>query len=467
MKKKELLYRAVGGLDDGTVNDAMKHEAEKRDHSRLFTVLEGAAIVAVVCGLAVLSLLMLKISGPNVKNDPDPVSTPVTAVDGETEDTNGTVTENKTETDTDGAPFYALNAEQTYEKYGIVSFVADVNMDNLFDGKYIYAGYWSIQSADMNTISRYEYPNSKSLQIACTDPLCTHTDGSCPFYGANPFDFACYEGKMYFVTSYNEIRCYDSETNKSVKLFGNCQRTNAMFFKYDGNLYLHYNEYRGEPEGSPATKKFVMITPDGNITELGQLDWDDLYSDFGIIYKDKYYVDYKPEDGGIRVLLRDIKTGGTKTAAVIECSSKMNTDDNSMSYMLYGDQLLVRVKHYEVWLVDLKTGEKRLVFTPHYDIYGTYKAWCLFSQRCCMWHEPRQNESDPLILHVLFPNTGEEMTYDLSKAVYDATGDTIPLDLYILDMANSAVRLRKTINDRSHVIYEIDLENGNARKIAE
>ena len=57
MKKKELLYRAVGGLDDGTVNDAMKHEAEKRDHSRLFTVLEGAAIVAVVCGLAVLSLL--------------------------------------------------------------------------------------------------------------------------------------------------------------------------------------------------------------------------------------------------------------------------------------------------------------------------------------------------------------------------------------------------------------------------
>ena len=84
-----------------------------------------------------------------------------------------------------------------------------------------------------------------------------------------------------------------------------------------------------------------------------------------------------------------------------------------------------------------------------------------------MWHEPRQNESDPLILHVLFPNTGEEMTYDLSKAVYDATGDTIPLDLYILDMANSAVRLRKTINDRSHVIYEIDLENGNARKIAE
>lgn len=65
MKKKELLYRAVGGLDDGTINDAMKHEAEKRDHSRLFTVLEGAAIVAVVCGLITFSFVLMKFAGPN------------------------------------------------------------------------------------------------------------------------------------------------------------------------------------------------------------------------------------------------------------------------------------------------------------------------------------------------------------------------------------------------------------------
>ncbi|MBO4868523.1 MAG: hypothetical protein J5585_02295 [Clostridia bacterium] len=68
MKKKELLYRAVGGLDDKTVNDAIEYKAEKRDHSRLFAVLEGAAIVAVVCGLVALSLVLMKIAGP--KTDP-------------------------------------------------------------------------------------------------------------------------------------------------------------------------------------------------------------------------------------------------------------------------------------------------------------------------------------------------------------------------------------------------------------
>ena len=68
MKKKELLYRAVGNLDDGTVNDAMEHEVECRDHSRLFAVLEGVAIVAVVCGLIAFSFVLMKFAGP--KNDP-------------------------------------------------------------------------------------------------------------------------------------------------------------------------------------------------------------------------------------------------------------------------------------------------------------------------------------------------------------------------------------------------------------
>ena len=68
MKKKELLYRAVGNLDDGTVNDAMEHEVECRDHSRLFAVLEGVAIVAVVCGLIAFSFVLMKFAGE--KTDP-------------------------------------------------------------------------------------------------------------------------------------------------------------------------------------------------------------------------------------------------------------------------------------------------------------------------------------------------------------------------------------------------------------
>ena len=463
--KSDDLYKAMGNIDDKIIKDAEAYQAEKREHPHLRAVFYGIGVAALICSFFVLSFVLLKVSGP--RTDP--------ATSGE-ESTVQTETETKQETetgaDTDGTPFYAFNAEQTYEKYGIVSFIFDVNMDNFFDGrKYIYAGNFS--GEDTTSIHRFEYPDTSTLEFACTDPLCTHNDSSCPFYGANPLAFACYEGKMYFVTSYNEVRCYDPETNKCVKLFGRCQRNNAIFLKYDGNLYLHYNEYQNKTDvnESPATKKFVMITPDGKVTELGQLDWSSLYSDFGLIYKDKYYVDYKREDGRIRVLLRNIKTGETDTAAVIECSRIRETDIYciSMSYMLYGDQLLVRLNYGEktdIWLIDLKTGEKRLVCTPDSKTYTT-KAWCLFSQRCCMWHEPRQSESDPLILHVLFPKTGEEITYDLSKMVYDATGDKIPLDLYIFDMANSAVRLRKTIGEWARVIYEIDLENGNVRKITE
>ena len=81
-----------------------------------------------------------------------------------------------------------------------------------------------------------------------------------------------------------------------------------------------------------------------------------------------------------------------------------------------------------------------------------------------MWHEPRLQEDDPLILHVLFPHTGQEKTYDLSKTVKESTGEDIPLDAYIMDNAYSAVRLRTVINERSYIFCEIDLENGNVRK---
>ena len=145
--------------------------------------------------------------------------------------------------------------------------------------------------------------------------------------------------------------------------------------------------------------------------------------------------------------------------------------------MLYGDKLLLKVKFLkytdgqmrerqtDFWLVDLVTGDKRLICTPDYDVYGHKYINCLFSQKCIIWQEPRKKESNPLILHVLFPYTGEEKTYDLSKTVYDATGDTIPFDVWINDMLNSAIRLRILgKNERLYDLYLIDLENGNVRK---
>jgi hypothetical protein len=64
----------------------------------------------------------------------------------------------------------------------------------------------------------------------------------------------------------------------------------------------------------------------------------------------------------------------------------------------------------------------------------------------------------------LFPYTGDEKTYDLSKMVYDATGDTIPLDVWITDMVNSAIRLRLKNNYKLLDLYLIDLENGSVYK---
>ena len=96
MKKKELLYRAVGDLDDRTVNDAIEHKTEKRDHSRRFVLLEAAAIVAVVCGMIALSVVLLKLSGPKTPADSGAASgeeTAETTVTEETADTSDTSAE--------------------------------------------------------------------------------------------------------------------------------------------------------------------------------------------------------------------------------------------------------------------------------------------------------------------------------------------------------------------------------------
>lgn len=73
MKKKDLLYKAMGEIKDGMVSDAAEYEAEKRDFSRLRTALEAVAVVAVACGFVVLSVVLTKVSGP--KTDPAAVGT--------------------------------------------------------------------------------------------------------------------------------------------------------------------------------------------------------------------------------------------------------------------------------------------------------------------------------------------------------------------------------------------------------
>lgn len=370
--------------------------------------------------------------------------------------------------------FFALNRQDSYEKYGMLSFspVPEANMDNTYDGLNMYS--YSIIGEGTSTLCQYVYPDTSTNTKVCKDPLCNHK-GGCPFYNVTMI-IACYEGKIYFNTQNGNIYVYDVTEGKRSKLLENTVM--PRFIKYGGKLYLQYLK---ELTDFNMTMTYCEISPSGEITELGQLS--DINTNFGIIYNDEYYIDYQTEikgDKGILyVLKRDIKTGAVSTAAAIETSRNTNKFDDLPvnSCMLYGDKLLVDVRYLRMvkkgvsneiqedfFLVDLISGENRLICTPDFSVYGSYYVRCLFSQKCIVWYEPRKKESNPIILHVLFPYTGEEKTYDLSKMVYDATGDTIPLDVWITDMVNSAIRLQLVKNDKLYDLYLIDLENGSVYK---
>lgn len=68
MKNNYKLYEAMGNIDDKIIRETEAYQAQKKDRSRLFTALEAVAVVAVVCGFVVLSMVLTKISGP--KTDP-------------------------------------------------------------------------------------------------------------------------------------------------------------------------------------------------------------------------------------------------------------------------------------------------------------------------------------------------------------------------------------------------------------
>ena len=374
--------------------------------------------------------------------------------------------------------FYGLSSKDAYNKYGIMSFTYDFNLDNLFDGKYLYGTYLlHNEKGELTgaTLGRYEYPNEEEIVTVCSDPLCNHLTSSCPLFGCVGVIVACYEGKIYYSTSNGDLCCYDEKTNKKEVIKNGCQ--SPHFFKYDGYLYLIYSEETSEFE---HIKKFLKILPSGELNELGQLD--NYFSSFGVIYQDKYYIDYKPEitaenKGKVIILKTDINTGSANNITEIECKCDVYGIDQSVTFMIYGNKLLLKMNYItneikakdrknitEIWMIDLKSGEKQLICTSDVKTYGTNNAFCLYSDKCIMWCDQRTEEETPLILHVLFPFTGEEKSYDISKMVYDKTGDTISVDAYTNSIVKSAVVFKKYINNKDVTIYQVDLENGNVYK---
>lgn len=64
MKKKEAIYRAIGGVSEDKVADAYLNTSEKQKNNVLRKVFAGIGVAALVCSFFVLSFVLLKVSGP-------------------------------------------------------------------------------------------------------------------------------------------------------------------------------------------------------------------------------------------------------------------------------------------------------------------------------------------------------------------------------------------------------------------
>lgn len=496
MKRGEILYNALSGINENKIADAYEYR-DNRKKEIFHNVLKGAGIAAIFCSFIVLSFLLLNLNGPRITEDPFTASSgnaentcEITA-DASSDSGESTEEPNVETVSLKNCPddtFYSMSTKESYEKYGIISLKGN-NFDRMFDGVYIYGLYFT-ENVNINskTLGKYEYPNGGEWSAACTDPLCSHKAGSgCPFYNCN-FDPVYYEGKIYFTTVGGSLCVYDKNTNKSTSLIGGCY--NCVFNKYDGNLYFIYSE---ENDDFDNVRVFTKIQPDSKTVELGRLE--EVYVPNSAVYQDRYAIDYKAEltdsGGKINVIYHDLNTKEVKTITEFECPGAV-IFHATQTYTLYKDKLLMETRYYtsvrqvtyfdetdgvykentvyedgrtDVWLIDLKTGEKRFICSPD-DGYlaDSNSVYCTFSSKCVMWNETRLKESDPFTVHILFPYTDKEEVYDISDIVKKETGDTLPLDTCTVSTSNSAVVLRRVIDNKMTNTYEIDLESKKVYK---
>ena len=125
-------------------------------------------------------------------------------------------------------------------------------------------------------------------------------------------------------------------------------------------------------------------------------------------------------------------------------------------------------EHDDIYLIDLVSGEARFLASK----LGTVQNW-LYSDRCVIWAEPRSESADTFIVHLLFPITDEEQTFDLS-ALAAKDGGSISLGVGLAELKKGALLLNctyglasgtdedgKTIYQMvNYNAFEFDLESG-------
>ncbi len=144
MKNNYKLYEAMGNIDDKIIRETEAYQAQKKDRSRLFTALEAVAVVAVVCGFVVLSVVLTKVSGPKT----DPASSgEESAIQTDTETT--TAADKAAEKKKNGhtfleSPVKDVKAEELYRMEPYKNFLPAEIPDNyveLFSYRYVPGNY--------------------------------------------------------------------------------------------------------------------------------------------------------------------------------------------------------------------------------------------------------------------------------------------------------------------------------------
>lgn len=373
------------------------------------------------------------------------------------------------------ASFYSMTMSESYEKYGLFSFTADPDRNAWFDGKYYYMpAVITVKGQDgttqsVTTLSYREYPDGKTWYPVCSDPLCSHTasDG-CPLKGFDGFGFACYGGKIFFVSKEGVLYMYDPQLNRSTLLLEKCFE--QRFIRSNGKLYLIYQQ---EEEDFNIEYVCCVVSADGTLTELGRLT--ELFTQGQEVYADRYVADggvFTPTDEGYRVevILRDLQTGAKTTAfektySEIAGYDEVDVEGDVSPYMVYGSKLLLCARYTakagpavqsrnEFWLVDLENGEKSLLTYTENPAVGSRQ--CLYSETTVCYAEPRQTAEDPFLIHLLNPVTGTDEKYDLS-AFAAKEGAVIPPDQFMVSLNKGALLLMGS--------REVDATNDDGIKV--
>ncbi len=89
------------------------------------------------------------------------------------------------EADTPTQGFYSMSMEDSYDQYGIFTFLA-FSIDNWYDHEKYFAIRYVSEEGEPSmyapmTLKYRDYPDGKTWSPVCKDPLCTHTGASgCP-----------------------------------------------------------------------------------------------------------------------------------------------------------------------------------------------------------------------------------------------------------------------------------------------